>query len=58
MLGQNINASVDGVLKITTALKSHSVYIPQQEFFYPTHTYFEAVKFVENMILRKPKDEV
>ena len=33
MLGQNIDASVDGVLKITTAMKSHSAYIPQQEFF-------------------------
>lgn len=57
VLAQHVDASKDGVSRITTAMKNHSAYIPQQEFFYPTQTCFEAVNFVANMRLGKSKNE-
>lgn len=38
-------------------MRNHCAYIPQQEFFYPTQTCFEAVNFVASMRLGKPKNE-
>lgn len=49
LFGSRHNISVDGLEKLGAQIQASSVYIPQQEYFYPTQTCEEAILFQVNM---------
>lgn len=49
LFGHEYNVTENGLAQLSAEIQGNSVYIPQQEYFYPTQTCAEAIHFQANM---------
>lgn len=49
LFGREYNVTENGLAQLSAEIQGNSVYIPQQEYFYPTQTCAEAIQFQANM---------